>query len=73
MMMYKKGERGHPFLSPLVAWKNGVGRPFIRGVIQGVDMHAPIQEMKEGLNQISLKIHKETHALHNQRNMSYQF
>jgi hypothetical protein len=42
MMIDNIGESGHPFINPLVAWKKGAGHPFIRGAIQGVEIHAPI-------------------------------
>ena len=40
IIIYRKGERGHPCLRPLVLWKNSLGLPFMRGAIQGVEMQA---------------------------------
>jgi hypothetical protein len=41
MIIYNRGERGKPCLSPREAWKKVAGLPFTRGAIQG----APIQDL----------------------------
>jgi hypothetical protein len=44
---YNIGESGHPCLKPLETLKKGAGLPFIKGAIQGVEMQALIQEIKD--------------------------
>jgi hypothetical protein len=41
--MYKRRERGNPFLKPLVALKKGMGKPLTRGEIHELRMQVETQ------------------------------
>jgi hypothetical protein len=53
---YNKGESGNPCFRSLEDLKKGVGQWLIEGVIQGLLIQALIQDIKDGLKPIFLRM-----------------